>query len=241
MGLFKDYVSQTRKPEGVLGKMMLSGMNSGHAKMADWGMRHLPEMSPEQAADLGCGGGRNAGELLKKYPGAHVTALDYSDLSVEKAKDYNKDMIAAGRCTVLQGDVSDLQLERGAYDLATAFKTIYFWPGLTKCFSQVGKILKDGGYFMICNESDGTDAASLKFEKIIEGMKNHTVEEITAALKEAGFSKVKSFHHKGKIYDRRVSPGDRSSVWQLPPSPRAVRSYCRMNRQACCSRRFSVS
>ena len=75
MGLFKDYVSQTRKPEGVLGKMMLSGMNSGHAKMADWGMRHLPEMSPEQAADLGCGGGRNAGELLKKYPGAHVTAL----------------------------------------------------------------------------------------------------------------------------------------------------------------------
>ena len=37
MGLFKDYVSQTRKPEGFLGKMMLRGMNSGHAKMADWG------------------------------------------------------------------------------------------------------------------------------------------------------------------------------------------------------------
>ena len=37
MGLFRDFVSQTRKPEGLLGKMMLSGMNSGHAKMADWG------------------------------------------------------------------------------------------------------------------------------------------------------------------------------------------------------------
>lgn len=35
MGLFKNYVSQTRKPEGKLGKMMLNGMNSGHAKMAD--------------------------------------------------------------------------------------------------------------------------------------------------------------------------------------------------------------
>ena len=42
MGLFKDYVSQTRKPEGFLGKMMLKGMNSGHAKLADWGMGHLP-------------------------------------------------------------------------------------------------------------------------------------------------------------------------------------------------------
>ena len=35
MGLFKDFVSQTRKPEGFLGKVMLGGMNSGHAKMAD--------------------------------------------------------------------------------------------------------------------------------------------------------------------------------------------------------------
>ena len=49
MGLFKNYVSQTRKPE---------------------------------------------------------------ELSVEKAKEYNKAMIAAGRCEVLQGDVSDLQLPK---------------------------------------------------------------------------------------------------------------------------------
>ena len=34
MGLFKKFVSQTRKPEGFLGKVMLSGMNSGHAAMA---------------------------------------------------------------------------------------------------------------------------------------------------------------------------------------------------------------
>ena len=87
MGLFKSFVSQTRKPEGLLGKMMLSGMNSGHAKLADWGFTHLPEITPKKAVDLGCGGGRNAGELLKRYPNAHVTAIDYSELSVEKAKE----------------------------------------------------------------------------------------------------------------------------------------------------------
>jgi len=103
MGLFKAFVSQTRKPEGVLGKMMVSSMNSGHAKLADWGFAHLPAIAPERAVDLGCGGGRNVGEMLKKYPGAHVTAVDYSALSVEKAKAYNKAMIAAGRCTVQQG------------------------------------------------------------------------------------------------------------------------------------------
>ena len=155
-------------------------------------------MAPTKAVDLGCGGGRNAGELLKKYPKAHVTAIDYSDLSVEKARDYNKDMIDAGRCAVRQGDVSDLDLPARAFDLATAFETVYFWPGLEKCFAQVAKVLKPGGYFMICNESDGTDATSLKFEKIIDGMKNHTAEDIEAALKAAGFSDVRSDHHPSK-------------------------------------------
>ena len=148
--------------------------------------------------DLGCGGGRNAGELLKRYPNAHVTAIDYSELSVEKAKGYNKAMIIAGRCTVQQGDVSDLRLAAEAFDLATAFETIYFWPGIERCFAQVAKILKPGGTFMICNESDGMDPTSLKYEKIIDGMKNHTVEEIESALKAAGFSEVMSDHHPSK-------------------------------------------
>lgn len=198
MGLFQKFVSQTRKPDGLLGKMMLNSMNSGHAKMANWGFSHLPNLSPENAVDLGCGAGRNVGELLKRYPGALVTGIDYSDLSVEKSKDYNEAMIAAGRCKVIQGDVSDLKLPGDSFDLATAFETVYFWPGLEKCFAQVAKVLKPGGYFMICNESDGTDATGLKFERIIDGMKNYTAEEIEAALKAAGFSEVTSDHHPFK-------------------------------------------
>ena len=157
MGLFKKFVSQTRKPEGFLGKVMLGGMNSGHAAMADWGFSHLPLIEPEKAVDLGCGGGRNAGELLKKYPKTHVTAIDYSELSVEKAKAFNQAAIASGRCEVRQGDVSDLHLPDSSFDLATAFETVYFWPGLERCFAQVARILKPGGIFMICNDSDGAD------------------------------------------------------------------------------------
>lgn len=198
MGLFKNYVSQTRKPEGFLGKMMVNGMNGGHAKMADWGMAYLKMVVPEKIVDIGCGGGRNAGELLKKYPSAHVTAIDYSDVSVSKASAYNADAVKAGRIVVRQGDVSALTLPEESYDVATAFETIYFWPGLEKCFAQVAKVLKPGGIFMIVNESDGTDETSLKFEKIIDGMKCYTAKEIEEALKSAGFSKVKSTHHVNK-------------------------------------------
>ncbi len=85
MGILKSFFNQTRKPEGKLGKVMLSSMNSGHAKLADWGFTHLPPIYPDQIVELGCGAGRNAGELLRKYPTAHLTAIDYSELSVEKA------------------------------------------------------------------------------------------------------------------------------------------------------------
>ena len=52
MGLFKNYINQTRKPEGFLGKMMIKGMNSGHAKMADWGMSHLQVTAPKESLHI---------------------------------------------------------------------------------------------------------------------------------------------------------------------------------------------
>lgn len=127
-----------------------------------------------------------------------MTAIDYSPLSVKETAEYNRQKIATGRCTVLQGDVSALTFDAGSFDLATAFETIYFWLGLEKRFAEVARILKPGGFFMIVNESDGTDATSLKYEKIIEEMKTYTVEKIEAALKKAGFAKVKIVHHPKK-------------------------------------------
>ncbi len=198
MGLFLKCINQTRKPEGTLGKLMLKGMNFGHAKTADWGMSQLEAAAPERIAEIGCGGGRNAAELLKKYPGARVTAIDYSPLSVQQTAAYNKDAVLKGRCVVRQGDVSSLDFEDGSFDLATAFETVYFWPGLGKCFAEVFRILKPGGCFLVVNESDGQDEAGKKFEKMIDGMKLYTAEEIEDAMRSAGFTKVKAVHHRSQ-------------------------------------------
>lgn len=76
MKIFKILFNNTRKPKGLLGKWMVNSMNHAHAAVADWGMSHLPDISPGEIADLGCGGGRNVKELLRRYPAATVTALD---------------------------------------------------------------------------------------------------------------------------------------------------------------------
>ena len=195
MGIFRKYINQTRKPEGLLGRLMIDGMNSGHKKLAEWGRSHLAGIPASAILELGCGGGLNAGELLSLYPEAELTALDYSELSVERTKEHNRKAIEEGRCTVVQGNVASLPFASDAYDLATAFETVYFWPGLEKCFSQVCRVLKKGGAFLICNESDGKDETSLKFESMIDGMKCYTPEALSDALKAAGFSETEARHH----------------------------------------------
>jgi len=85
-------------------------------------------------------------------------------------KKTNRQAIRAGRCSVVQGNVAALPFETDRFDLATAFETVYFWPDLEKCFAEVHRVLKPGGSFLICNESDGTDEVTLRYAKIIDGM-----------------------------------------------------------------------
>ena len=181
-----------------MGRVMLRGMSFGHASVADWAMSVLDIAEPSEIIELGCGNGRDSGELMKKYPAPRLTALDYSPLSVERTKANNKDMIVAGRLEVVEGDVSRLELAPGKFDLATAFETIYFWPGLEHCFAEVARVLKSGGHFMIVSESDGLDDITRWFQQRIDGMNVYTSDEIADALTKAGFVEVKVYHHESK-------------------------------------------
>ncbi len=56
MGIIKKIFNQVGKPEGFLGNMMVRGMNSGHARLSDWGLTHLPKGEPDEILEIGCGG-----------------------------------------------------------------------------------------------------------------------------------------------------------------------------------------
>ena len=68
---------------------MVEGMNRGHAPLADWGMSFFGDTRPKSILDCGCGGGGNVAELLKRYPQAEVTGIDYSAVSVKKSQKVN--------------------------------------------------------------------------------------------------------------------------------------------------------
>ena len=119
-----------------------------------------------------------------------MTALDYSKVACDKTKQFNRNEVQAGRCNVVQGDVSRLPFEAATFDVITAFETVYFWPGPVESFQEVWRVLKPGGTFMIVNESDGRNTKDEKWAGIIDGMRIFTQERLTQYLKDAGFSQI---------------------------------------------------
>ena len=190
MGLLRKFFSNTGKPEGVMGRIVVAMMNRGHAGIAAWGFTHLSFRGDEDVLDCGCGGGANLAQLLRLLPKGRVTGLDYSPISVEKAREVNRVAIDAGRCTVVQGNVLELPFESSSFDVVTAFETVYFWPELVRCFAEIHRVLKPGGVFMITNEATGRTKSHEKWLKIVDGMSVYTGEELEALLIDAGFAQV---------------------------------------------------
>ena len=193
-----SFFENTRKPVGFSGKIMVAMMNLGHSPVARWGLRFL-ELAPDaRVLDCGCGGGANIKRLLKLCPKGKVQGIDYSAVSVEKARKVNAGAIAAGQCTVQQASVAELPFEAEQFDVVTAFETVYFWPELAQNFREVYRVLKPGGTLLICNESNGDTDKDKKWTEIIGGMTIYKDAELKTYLEQAGFHEVQI--HKKKSW-----------------------------------------
>ena len=190
MGLLRKFFSNCGKPQGRMGRVVVAMMNRGHAGIAAWGLSHLDLQGNEQVLDCGCGGGANVAVFLRMVDEGHVTGLDYSPVSVEKARAVNRAAIDAGCCEIVQGNVQELPFDDGQFDVVTAFETVYFWPEIACCFAEVHRVLKSGGVFMITNETTGKTGAHEKWQKLVDGMSVYTGEELEALLIGAGFARV---------------------------------------------------
>ena len=171
---------------------MVSMMNVGHRALADWGLRSLSLAPDARVLDCGCGGGANLRTLLKKCPQGIVKGIDYSPVSVEKARRLNEDAIREGRCTVWQGSVTGIIFASDWFDAVTAFETVYFWPELPRSFREVYRVLKPGGTFLICNECSGDTDKDDKWPEKVGGMTIYRDTQLKALLEQAGFCQVQS-------------------------------------------------
>lgn len=193
MSIFNNFIKNASKPSNTFfGKLMLIGMNHGHQKMALWCIdNHIELSGNENILDVGCGGGQNIANFLKRTNG-RVCGIDYSHASVAKSLKKNEKAVLEKRTEIVQADVSAIPFEDETFNLVTAFETIYFWEDIINNFKEVKRVLKPNGKFVVCNESSKKEGNE-RWIKILENMQIYTAEEIVDMMLQVGFVDIEIY------------------------------------------------
>ena len=192
MGLLKSFFSQCARPEGALGRVMLSFMNYTHAPLTNWGLKLVDVQDGWTMLDVGCGGGFTIRRLLKRSKDAQVYGIDISEESVAKAKKVNAEVLDK-QVFITQGSAEKLPYEDKKFDLVTAVETVYFWPNLPNCLQEVRRVLKPGGKFAILVEVVDSDS---KWTSVVEGMTAYSPEDLKKLLDDASFTQTEIYRKK---------------------------------------------
>lgn len=194
--LIDRILQNTAYPKGFWGRMILRGMNQFHATLAEWAMR-LVEWNPEWTVlDIGCGGGANIARLLELCPKGTIHGIDISEESVAFARRRNKRWLKK-RCFIGQGNVLRLPYNDAQFDAVTAFETVYFWQNLSVTFTEVRRVLRPGGMFLICCEASNPENDT--WTSRIENMTVYSPEELKKLLVIAGFIDISLYQQEKEI------------------------------------------
>jgi len=183
--MIKSISKNFRKPKGVIGSMLLNGMNKRHEKLTKWALSLVDIQPGSRVLDVGCGGG-NAVSLMSQRSQS-VCGVDYSEVSVKKSRRKNAYSISQGRVDIVHGNVSALPFPDGGFDLVTAFETLYFWPDPAHDFSEVYRVVKDGGCFMAVFQNGLDETQSRRLESSIPGMRIPSPAEVETLMQQANF------------------------------------------------------
>ena len=192
-------------PEGQEGIEMLRRMNEGHAPLRKWGLPFVDWKEDMHILDVGCGGGATIADMLLLSPGSIVEGVDYAPESVKSSEAFNEKYLE-NRCFVKQGDVTNLPYEDGIFDLVTAVETIYFWTDIDKALSEIFRVLKPGGCFMVLCEACNPDI--IKEWTTVRGFfKVYNEGEYKDIFKKARFESVETMLGPGQyIAARGIKP-----------------------------------
>lgn len=186
-----------KKPEGFWGRVILRQMNKRHSELSRWGMSHIEWQQEWNVLDIGCGGGANLAELMRRCPQGKAYGIDISQESVLFAQKKNKQYLSS-RCLIEQGTVDKLPYTDHMFDVVTAFETVYFWSNLPHAFMEVARVLRQNGYFLICCELN--DPAVKTWPNLIEGMIIRSRNELESILLQSGFISIACYkHEKGPL------------------------------------------
>lgn len=95
--------------------------------------------------EIGCGVGITTGFIHKKFLYTHITAIDYDEFQLEKAKN----RIANKNVHFLQGDATSLTFSDNTFDTCFAILVFHHIPEFPRTLQEIHRVLKKEAKFYI--------------------------------------------------------------------------------------------
>ena len=199
MTLLLSMSGKRAKPDGFIGKLLISLMKASHKPLAKWGLGFVRFGKGWEMLDLDCGDGSTLKILERSGKGGRTYGIDSGKENVERAKALNRKQLGKDifirRCP---GGIIPFRDE--SLDLVSAVDSIYFWKNPEKTFLQINRVLKRKGLFVIVLATDRDNPKfGIKWTNFISGMVIRSEKEIGTMLEKAGFTLVET-HRKKPSY-----------------------------------------
>lgn len=186
-------------PQGESGEAILERMNISHYDFTGWALEQIKIPASGNIIDLGCGGGLTLKRLSAESANSKLFGLDFSDVSVAKSSETNKDDIASGKMNILKASIDNMPFEDNHFDLVTSFETIYFWADHIKTLKEIKRVMKKGSVFLLASEAYDHEGLSQTTRDVLKrkGIFNPSYTEYQNFYDKAGFSKYQILTKEG--------------------------------------------
>ncbi|WP_215113170.1 class I SAM-dependent methyltransferase [Exiguobacterium sp. s63] len=148
--VFKNWVdSQYENPRGPVGKYIGEKMVRQHRIEVEWTIEQLQMHPNATVLELGCGAGDALATIRHKRDDVSVIGLDRSKTIIHSARKRNDASIQTGRAHFIQGDLHQLEVADVSANHVFSIHTLYFWEEITTVLSEIERVLKPNGTFVI--------------------------------------------------------------------------------------------
>ncbi len=151
--------------------------------------------------DVGCGTGRFAQTLLRRYPHAHVVGLDLCAPMLARARR----RCPPGRFNLhaVQGDSERLPFADDAFDVVTCTHSFHHYPHQDHVIAEMHRVLRPGGRLLIIDGDRDRWWGRLLYDVLVvwaEGAVRHLPSRAFRRLYEqAGFDNIVQRRRRGPL------------------------------------------
>lgn len=164
-------------------------LNRGNTPLIDVTLARLELRRDSSYLDLGFGGGRALRQVAQTVTETQLYGVDFSPDVVAEGQRRFADLIAAGRLTLMQGDVTSMPLRDRLFDRISTMNTIYFWPDPARAAAELLRVLAPGGRVAIAY--NGAEKMG-RYPLLSDDFTHYDPDRVEALLREAGFVDVRS-------------------------------------------------